>query len=425
MTKIKNFQSVKGMHDILPDMQPYWQQLISVFSELADLSGYYKIDTPIVEPAELFIRTSGETSDVVAKEMFYLAEGEDKKQYVLRPEFTAPIARSYLQHGLKTLPKPIKLYSYGPLFRYNQPQAGRVRQLHQLDLEQIGTRSPSADAEIMSLVWDFFNRLGLENISFQINTLGSADSRKNITKLLVNYFSFHQKNLCPDCRQRLQKNPLRILDCKNEKCQEIIADAPQFIDHIDKDAKKDFYELLEYLDELAIPYILNPKLVRGLDYYHKTVFEVFAEGDELALGGGGRYDGLMQLLGGEQTAAVGIGLGMERIIMTMARQKIQFPDPAIKPDIFLIQLGSAAKRKCFNLLHQLRLAGLKVSSSLNKKSISSQLKSADKQQARYSIIIGQKEAIDQTLIIRDMKTGVQDVIEWDKAIREISQRLGK
>lgn len=426
MSKKTKFQSPKGMHDILPENQGYWNHVINTFSEIALFSSYQKIDTPMVESAELFARTSGETSDVVIKEMFYLeSRDKSKTKFVLRPEFTPGIIRAYLQHGLKIIPKPVKLFTYGPLFRYSQPQAGRVRQLHQLDLEQIGINSPSADAEIISLVWDLFNRLGIQGLNFQINTLGNSTSRENITKLLVNFFSLHKSGLCPDCQTRLTKNPLRILDCKDKKCQPIIAQAPHFIDHIDEDSKKHFYELLEYLDELSIPYILNPKLVRGLDYYNRTVFEVFVEKEDMALGGGGRYDGLISLLGGEKTPAVGVGLGLERIIMTMVQQKIKIDQLTPTPDIFLIQLGSAAKRKCFKLLHELRNSGLKVSSSLNKKSISSQLKAADKQKARFAIIIGQKEAIEQTLIVRDMKTGVQDTIDWDKAVSEINQRLDR
>jgi histidyl-tRNA synthetase len=294
-----------------------------------------------------------------------------------------------------------------------------------LNIEQIGIKSASADAELISACWQLFNNLGLKNIQLHINTVGSIESRKEINNILFKYFGTKRNQLCEDCRQRLNKNPIRIFDCKLKSCQSVIDEAPQIIDHIDSKSKKHFYELLEYLDELAIPYIFNPKLVRGLEYYTNTVFEFIPEDSLQAIGGGGRYDDLYQSLGAESTPAVGIALGVERIIQAMATSKIKIkPTILTKPDIYLIQLGSSAKKKCFRLLYELRSQKFKVSSSLNNKSISSQLKKANKQQARMAVIIGEKEAIDNTVIIRDMQSGMQDVIDSDKAINEISLRLG-
>ena len=425
MVKRTKIQSAKGMHDILPNNQLYWQHVIKLFEEIASFSGYQKIDTPIVEPQELFSRTIGETSDIVNKEMFAIEKHKDSKdKLVLRPEFTAGIVRAFIQHGLKTLPKPVKLYTYGPLFRYEKPQAGRVRQHHQLNLEQIGTSSASSDAELISVAWELFNKLGInENIQLQINNIGNLESRKNISSLLVDYFSTKKNQLCDDCRLRLQKNPLRLLDCKNKSCQKIIENSPQIIDYIDNESKKHFSELLDYLDELEIPYILNPRLVRGLDYYTKTVFEFISLDDNMALGGGGRYDKLVELLGGSDTPAVGMGIGIERLILKLIASNYKPEVYTFVPDIFIIQLGNTAKKKCFKLLHEMRIVGLKVASSLNKKSITSQLKIANKNKAKFAVIIGQKEAIDNTAIIRDMKTGVQDIIDWDNVITEIQNRL--
>lgn len=425
MSKKIKVQAPKGMHDILPINQPHWQYLIKTFEEIAFFSGYSRIDTPMVEAEDLYVRTAGETSDIVSKEMYYLEKKKEvSEKLVLRPEFTAGIVRAYVQHGLKNLPKPIKLYTHGAVFRYNKPQAGRVREFHQLDLEQIGMQSSSADAEIISLVWQLFSKLGLKDVNLHINTIGNSTSRKKLVSLLVDYFTPYKNQLCEDCLQRLKKNPLRILDCKEKNCQKIAADAPQLIDNIDDEAKKHFYELLEYLDELDIPYILNPKLVRGLDYYTKTVFEFISTDDNLTIAAGGRYDDLIGMFGEEATPAIGVGIGMERVVLKMISQNVSLPKISIIPEVFLIQLGNEAKKKCFKLLHELRGAGLKVSSSLNKKSITSQLKAANKMQARFAVIIGQKEAIDNTIIIRDMKTGVQDVIDWDYSVQEIKNRLG-
>ncbi len=425
MSKKIKVQAPKGMHDILPANQPQWQHLLKTFEEIAIFSGYNRIDTPMVEAEDLYVRTAGETSDIVSKEMYYLEKKKDvSEKLVLRPEFTAGIARAYVQHGLKTLPKPIKLYTHGALFRYSKPQAGRVRELHQLDLEQIGLESASADAEVISLVWQLFAKLGLKDINLHINTIGNSSSRKKLVSLLMDYFIPYKNQLCADCQQRLKKNPMRILDCKQKSCQKITADAPQLIDNIDEDAKKHFYELLEYLDELDIPYVLDSKLVRGLDYYTKTVFEFISTDDNLTVAAGGRYDDLIGLFGEEATPAIGVGIGMERVVLKMIAQNTTLPEVSLVPEVFLIQLGNEAKKKCFKLLHELRSAGLKVSSSLNKKSITSQLKTANKLHSRFAVIIGQKEAIDNTIIVRDMKTGVQDVIDWDYAVQEIRNRLG-
>ena len=425
MAKKVKFVSPKGMHDILPDNQLYWQPIIKCFEDIAYFCGYNRIDTPIVEPMDLFTQTVGESSDIVSKEFFILKKQSKKdQQYVLRPEFTAPIARAYIEHGLKTLPKPIRLYTHGPVFRYSRPQSGVLRQFHQLNLEQIGVKSASADAELISMCWQLFNNLQLKNINLHINTIGSIESRKDINALLTKYFTPRRPKLCEDCCARLKKNPLRIFDCKQKSCQSVIDEAPQIIDHIDSKSKKHFYELLEYLDELQIPYILNPKLVRGLDYYTNTVFEFIAEDGTQSLGGGGRYDKLYELIGGESTPAVGIALGIERIILKLIENRIVLQPKTIeKPEIFLIQLGNSAKRKCFKLLHELRNQKFKVSSSLSNKSITAQLKKANKQQARMAVIIGEKEAIEHTVIIRDMQTGTQDIIDWDHAIEEISKRL--
>ncbi len=418
------FTAPKGMPDILPEDQDYWREIQEVVKEEAQNFNFKKIDTPILEDIGLFQRGTGEATDIVEKEMFELVTKGGQK-LALRPEFTPGIIRAYLENGLYTQPLPIKLYSFGPIFRYAQPQAGRFRQFHQFDFEIIGDEAPILDAQLISLVWQILKKLKLKGLNIQINTIGCQECRPDYEKLLRDYYHRNLSKLCSDCRRRLRKNPLRLLDCKEDKCRLLANNAPQIVDHLCGECHDHFKSVLEFLDELALPYILNPSLARGLDYYTKTVFEIWPEQEierQSSLGGGGRYDLLVKLLGGRPTPAVGFAGGVERIISLMKTQKLEVAKQSV-PKVYLAQLGELAKKESLKLFEELRGAKIAVAENLSKNSLKSQLKLANKLGVKISLILGQKEALEKTIIIRDMSTGVQEVTDIKKVIGEVKKRL--
>ncbi|MFA5925909.1 MAG: histidine--tRNA ligase [Parcubacteria group bacterium] len=419
-------QPPRGMRDILPADQPYWQQVRKVTEKAAADFGYRRIDLPIVEFTNLFARGVGSGTDIVEKEMYsFSTRGGEKVS--LRPEFTAGVARSYIQHGMHVSPKPVKLYYTGPCYRYERPQEGRYRELFQFGCEAFGEDDPIIDVQIIQMGWRIIYQLGIKNVSVKVNSIGCPACRKSYRNLLVSYFESKKQKLCIDCKRRLEKNPLRILDCKEDKCVQVKANAPQSIDHLCDECRIHFKELLEYMEELEIPFELDPSLVRGLDYYTRTVFEFFSSngGDEdkkSALGGGGRYDGLVKLLGGENTPAVGFSLGMDRLVNEMKKLGARFyREP--KPKVFLAQLGGYAKKKSLRMFESLERAGIMVAESFGRGSLKSQLKVADRLSVEITLILGQKEALDGTVIIKDMASGNQEVINGEKVIDEVKKRL--
>lgn len=424
----------RGMRDILPEEQRYWQFIISKFENIAKSSGFSRIDTPIIEKSSLFERSVGEETDIIEKEMFRLEsrksddKKDDKETMVLRPEGTASVVRSYIENGMHTLPQPVQLYYYGPMFRYDRPQKGRFRQFYQLGCEIMGEIDPILDAQLISLVSRFLKSLKVNDFSVQINSIGCMKCRTKFIKKLVSYYKPLLKNLCSDCRKRFNKNPLRLLDCKEQTCQDYKAGAPQIVDFLDKEDQDHFRQVLEYLDELEVPYELNTYLVRGLDYYTRTVFEIWPQDDnvkepsQFSLGGGGRYDDLISILGGKSTPAVGFSLGLERIVELLRNKEIKIPVRDI-PDVFIIQLGKMAKKKSLKLTEQLREEGFKVTTALGKESIKAQLKLADKLKAPLALILGQKEVLDNTVILRDMSGGMQEIIGVENVVDEIKKRL--
>ncbi|MFH1462645.1 MAG: histidine--tRNA ligase [bacterium] len=421
MKKLK-FKAPTGMHDILPSEQKYFQKIFNVSENIASFYGFQKIDTPILEETELFSKGTGTSSDIVQKQMFSLkTRGGD--YLTLRPELTPSVARSYIEQGMKNLPQPIKFYSFGPVFRYEKTQAGRYRQFNQFNLETLGEECPVMDAQIIQIFYNILKELKLKNIIIEINSIGDSQCRPYYKKLLVNYFRGRSESLCADCRRRLKENPLRILDCKEEKCQRIIGQAPQIIDHLCEECHSHFKGVLEFLDEVELPYRLNPYLVRGLDYYTKTAFEIFAE-EANAIVGGGRYDGLVKLLGGEDTKAVGAAMGIERVVSLMKKSGVNLPGPA-NPPIFLAQLGNLAKRKALRLLEDFRKAKISVGESFGRDSLKAQLKLADKIEVKYTLLLGQKEVLEGNIIVRDMKGGRQETIKLDKVVKEMQKRLKK
>ena len=301
-------QALRGMRDILPDEQPYWERVRKTLSHAAQEYGFQRIDTPLVEFTHLFTRSIGTETDIVEKEMYtFMTRGGDKVS--LRPEFTAGIARAFIQHGMGVLPKPVRLFSVGPVYRYDRPQEGRYREFWQGNFDMFGESDPILDAQAIQLAYRVVQQLGLRNIEFQVNSIGVPESRREYEKALTRYLEAQKNKLCQNCRDRLAVSPMRVLDCKEDKCIQLTAHAPQSIDYLDEESRNHFKRLLEYLDELELPYTINTRLVRGLDYYTKTVFEIWStdkEGKKYSLGGGGRYDGLIQSLGGEATPAIGL-----------------------------------------------------------------------------------------------------------------------
>lgn len=417
-------QALRGMRDILPDEQPYWERVRRILSHAQLEYGYRRIDLPMVEFAHLYLRTLGEGTDIIDKEMYvFNTRGGDR--VALRPEMTAGLCRAYIEHGMSVLPKPIKLFSMGSLFRYDRPQEGRYREHTQANFDIFGEEDPILDAQVIQLAFRVVRDLGLKNIEFQVNSIGTPESRRDYSKVLVRYLESQKHRLCQNCKERLSTNPMRILDCKEEKCIQITTHAPQSLDYLDQDSRDHFKRLLEYLDELELPYAINTRLVRGLDYYTRTVFEIRStdkEGRTYSLGGGGRYDRLVQALGGEATPAIGFGLGLDRIILEMKRTQVK-PYVEPKPRVFLAQLGDMAKKKSLRLFSDLEKNGILIAESFGRGTLKSQLRVAHRIGVEVTIIIGQKEALDGTAIVKDMVSGTQETVMQDKLVDAVKKIL--
>ncbi len=422
---IKTFQAVKGMHDILPADQPYWERIENVVKDIAREYSFGRIETPILEFAELYNKTSGEGSDVVKKEMYTLrTKGGDF--LALRPEFTPGIARAYLENNLSRLGQPQKLFHFGPVFRHDRPQLGRYRQFWQIGFECIaGPNDPIYDAEIITMYSDLLNELKIKNWQLKINSIGCRICRPIYKKQLTTYYKNHEKELCDDCKERLKIDPLRLLDCKEPECIKLKEKAPNFLDKLCANCMEHFKCVLEYLEEVAIPYELDNRLVRGLDYYSRTVFEIYADGKEVeigALAAGGRYDYLMEMIGGHLTPAVGGACGVERLIAVMKAKEIA-PASRVQKRVFLAHAGDLAKRKSFGLLKELRKNGIAVNEALAKESLGMQLKVADKEGIRLALILGQKEIYEKTVIVRDLTTGLQEAVLQERLVDEVKKKL--
>lgn len=414
-------QSPKGVYDVLPVDQPRWDLIRREVEKIAERYNFGRIETPVIERAELFEKTVGEATDIVEKQMFFLKNTKDRM--VLRPENTAGVMRAYIEHGLSHLPQPARFYYFGPMFRHEQPQRGRFRQFFQVGFEVIGGISDAVyDAQTILIFYRLLESLKIGKMNVQVNSVGCRSCRAVYRRRLVDYYK--DKKVCRDCKKRLSANPLRLLDCKGEKCKEIKEDAPVILDSICEDCNCHFRSVLEYLESVSVPYNLNHHLVRGLDYYNKTVFEIFSEDVDLALAGGGRYDYLMEMLGGASTPAVGGAIGLERLLDILSKRKIS---KSLKDDnktkVFLIYIGNLAKRKGLILLDDLRKSGIRVNEAFGKVSLKAQLKQADKEGAIVSLIFGQKEAFEDSIIVRDMETGSQETIPLDKLIKVVKKKL--
>jgi len=425
MKKLK-FQTPTGMHDILSFEQRCFRSVINAADKIAEFYGFNRIETPILEEKELFDKGVGASTDIVQKEIFTLkSKGGDC--LALRPEGTAPVVRAYIEHGMANRPQPVKLYYIGPFFRYERPQAGRYRQFWQFGLEIIGEKSPVSDTQIIQLAHGFFSDLGIKNITIEINSIGDRECRSAYYRSLTKFLRPKTKFLCTDCQKRTKENPLRVLDCKNEKCQEVIKEAPQTLNHLCTDCHLHFKRVLEYLDESEISYQLNPRLVRGLDYYTKTVFEFStfdSEGKSLALGGGGRYDKLVEVLGGKETPAAGAAFGLERIVQIVKGLQGE-QTKKLRNRVFFAQLGEKGKGKCLGLMEDFRKANITVGELLGKSSLKVQMARAAKIGAELTVIIGQRESLENLAIIRDMETGRQETVSFKNLVGEIKKRLKK
>jgi histidyl-tRNA synthetase len=400
----------RGTFDILPQEHAYWKYVEEKAASLCHLYGYQPLRTPVFEDAQIFTKTVAGGTDIVDKEM-YIFEDKSGQELALRAEGTAPVCRAYLEHGLFNLPQPVKLYYIGPAFRYERPQSGRYRQHHQFGFEALGEADPALDAEVIEMARQFFSSLGLSQISVQLNSIGCKLCRPGYLELLRHHYSGYADHLCPDCKTRLLKNPLRLLDCKKPSCQEMAKTAPKIPDYLCSECQLHFQSVQKYLVAMSIPFQLNPRLVRGLDYYTRTVFEVEPreKGGQSTLGGGGRYDNLIEELGGKPTPAVGFAAGLERIILNLKNQNLDIP-ALPQPDVFIAYMEEEAKIEAMKLASELRKAGIAVIMATGDKSLKGQMRQANSLGIAYALILGEQEISNRNVMLRDMRSGEQKTI---------------
>ena len=397
----------RGTKDILPDTVAQWTHVEKVIRELCARYGYHEIRTPIFEHTELFLRGIGETTDVVEKEMYTFTD-RGERSLTLRPENTASVVRSYLQNKLYAADALVKLFYIGSMFRYDRPQAGRYREFHQFGVEALGEENPAVDAEIIVLAVEFLRALGLQELKLHLNSVGCPKCRPVYRERLQEFFRPHLEELCTDCRSRFERNPLRLLDCKNEHCHALAEDAPRITDCLCDECRTHFAEVQSYLTAAGIPFELDANLVRGLDYYTKTAFEVKYTplGAQSAVAGGGRYDGLVEEVGGPPTPGIGFAVGLERVLLALEKQEL-LPEEPEAVDVFVVALGEAAQIPAFKLLHELRVAKLSAAMDFAGRSMKAQMKQANKKNARFVAILGEDEVKEASALLKDMKTSEQ------------------
>lgn len=406
-------KAIKGTKDVLPKDVHKNQYIEATALDIASKFGYKEIRTPVFEHTELFQRGVGDTTDVVQKEM-YTFDDKGGRSITLRPEGTAGAVRSFLENGLCNEALPQKVCYLISCYRYEKPQAGRLREFHQFGVECFGTASPLADAEIIALAKSIFDTLGVRDLSLEINSIGCPKCRAEYHKALKEYFASRKDELCDTCKGRLDRNPMRILDCKSPICHEIAQGAPVVIDYLCDECKEHFEKLQKYLDAQNIEYKINPQIVRGLDYYTKTVFEFVSNsiGAQGTVCGGGRYDGLVEELGGQHTASLGFAMGLERLMLLMEAQGCEFPQ-AEKPDLFIVALGEKATLKAVEIAKDMREEGFSALLDLNQRSIRAQMKYADKLGAKFNVVIGDNEVENKIAKLKNMQTGEETEINLD------------
>lgn len=425
---MSSYRAPRGMQDWTPDQQPAYRWIDSTLRQIAARYGFLPIDVPLVEHTETFTRSIGGGTDIVEKEM-YSFETKGGESLTIRPEFTAGIARAYVENGMANLPQPVKLYTIGPLLRYERPGMGRYRQHTQCSLEIFGDSDPVLDAEVMAVIADFYTALGIGGLSFEINSIGCPRCRPPYVRdVLVPWLAARRERLGETDQMRLQKNPLRVLDTKDAAVQAMLADVPLLSEALCDECRAHFVALQQALDLLGLDTVVNPMLVRGFDYYTKTVFEIKSsalEGANNTLNGGGRYDGLVELMGGPQTPGVGTGIGFERVALAMAQLGIT-PPPLPTTQIYAVWFDAATKQEALRTIHELRQAGLcaEMAYAWGKRSFKSQMRAADKSPARFTLILGEQELSEGRVVVKEMATGEQHSVPRSELVVWLTAALG-
>lgn len=420
-----NIQAPKGTKDVVPQESGKWQYLESVIRGVAAKYGINEVRTPVIEHTELFARGVGDTTDIVQKEMYTFPD-KGGRSITLKPEGTAGVVRMYIENKLFNEAQPTKMYYlYNPIFRYERPQAGRLREHHQFGIEVFGSPEASVDAECISVAVEVLEKIGLKNLEVKLNSIGCPECRPKYNAALKAYLEAHKDSLCSTCVERLERNPLRILDCKNEECKEICRNAPHVLDWLCDDCAGHFEKLKKYLDIIGIKYSVDPMIVRGLDYYTKTVFEIVSSdiGSQSAVGGGGRYDLLVGQLGGTPTPAVGFGMGMERVLLVAQNQGVKFPEPS-PFDLYVVSAGERAYDAAYKLTSDIRGYGMKADCDHMGRSVKAQFKYAGKLNVRYVATIGDEELETNTVRLKEMASGIEETVNINDVktrIRELTR----
>ncbi|MDQ0417769.1 histidyl-tRNA synthetase [Croceifilum oryzae] len=423
---------VKGMFDVMPKDEENWRQVQwwrfveSTARTVAERFRFQEVRTPLVEYTELFKRGVGDTTDIVEKEMYTFTDRAGRS-ISLRPEGTAGIVRSFVGHKVYAQPQPTKWFYMGPMYRYERQQVGRYRQFHQLGVEAFGSFDPALDAEVIALGMQFFEELGLKGVQVEINNVGDPESRARYFEALIAYFEPYKEELAEDAQNRLYRNPMRILDSKDPHTHEIAMGAPSILEYLSEDSRANLEAVKQYLDILGVNYVQNDRLVRGLDYYTQTAFEYMVDipgAQASTIGGGGRYNGLVQEVGGPDMPGVGFGVGLERVLLALEEQKVVVPEPS-RLDCYMITFDQATKRKSMELLAELRRAGLSAERDYLDRKMKAQMKVADREQARFVAILGEDELAQNTIQVKNMETGTQEAVPFDQLVTYIQTEKGR
>ncbi|MDN7240388.1 histidine--tRNA ligase [Planococcus sp. N028] len=421
----QNIQAPRGTYDVLPDQSAKWQEVEQKINELCRLYQYKEIRTPIFEHTELFQRGVGDTTDIVQKEMYTFQDRGDRS-LTLRPEGTASVVRAFVENKLFGLPdQPVKLFYTGPMFRYERPQAGRMRQFVQFGVEAIGSKDPAIDAEVIALAMDVYKSVGLKSLRLVINSLGDTESRIAHKEALIAHFAPRIGEFCKDCQTRLEKNPLRILDCKVDRNHPLMATAPSLADFLNEESQQYFDDVKAYLENLEIDYVVDPNLVRGLDYYNHTAFEIMSDAEGFGaittLAGGGRYNGLVEDLGGPEAPGIGFAMSIERLLLALEMEKVEIGQ-SLNLEAYVVAMDESTKKKAFSVVKELRESGISADMDFGGRKLKAQMKSADRKKAAYVIVIGENEIANGKASVKEMATGEQTDILFEHLAETIIKK---
>ena len=420
-----NIQAPRGTYDVLPDQSAKWQEVEQKINELCRLYQYKEIRTPIFEHTELFQRGVGDTTDIVQKEMYTFQDRGDRS-LTLRPEGTASVVRSYVENKLFGIPdQPVKLSYFGPMFRYERPQAGRMRQFVQFGVEAIGSKDPAVDAEVISLAMEVYRSVGLKQLKLVINSLGDTESRIEHKEALIGHFEPRIEEFCSDCQTRLTKNPLRILDCKVDRNHPLMATAPSLANYLNAESQAYFDSVKSFLETLEIDYVVDPNLVRGLDYYNHTAFEIMSDAEGFGaittLAGGGRYNGLVEDLGGPESPGIGFAMSIERLLLALEMEIVEIGQSQ-DLEVYVVSMDESTKKKAFSVVKDLRSNGISADMDFNGRKVKAQMKSADRKNAAYVIVIGETELASGKAALKEMATGQQQELLFEQIAETIQQK---